>query len=83
MWMNAHGRGRPGLAATVQSRMAGVECGEGDGEGDEAVTSVQVQQSREAYLGTQEKTCNLYIAPYATHPIGLNPLLSKSVFQPL
>ena len=49
--------------------------------GDETVTSVQ--QSREAFLEAQAKTYQLYIAPYATHLGGLNPLQSKSVFQPL
>jgi len=50
-------------------------------EGDE--TAISVQQSRGAFLKAQAKTCQLYIAPYATHLGGLNPLQSKSVFQPL
>jgi hypothetical protein len=69
-----------GLAAAVQSRMAGANAArvmEGDG------TIISVQQSREAFLKAQAKTCKLCIAPFATHPSGLNPLRSKSLFQPL
>ena len=69
-----------GLVAAVQRRMEGSNVARVI-EGDETVKSVQ--QSREAFLEAQAKTYQLYIAPYATHPGGIIPLLPKSLFQPL
>ena len=81
MWTSANWPGR----AWAGSR--GAEQDDGGANvarvmaGDETVTSVQ--QSREAFLEAQAKTYQLYIAPYATHPGGIIPLLPKSLFQPL
>jgi len=38
---------------------------------------------RAFHLRAQTKTSKLCIAPYATLPGGINPRLSKSLFQPL